>query len=199
MDLLQGLPLPGVALLRLGISILFQQSYWMVCHSQMVKSYLSSTCLPGGGFLDPLHSLCCWSLIYPPSRSKDNQWSVNKGGEPFTQHTQDLLWMGHRQIQIVSYNRENISSDPEWRFLPLGRCVEKITLKKYVGIHRNKEFWLLQNSTVFFILLCSSFEIKVRIAEAAWARNLAVSLRPATATGIQLVHSTGSRDPPNWG
>lgn len=71
------------------------------------------TCLPGGRSVDPLRSLCCWSLIYPLSKSKDNQWNVNKGGELFTRHIQDPLRMGHRQIQIASYCRENISSDPE--------------------------------------------------------------------------------------
>lgn len=29
------------------------------------EEQLVITCLPGGGSLDPLHSLCCWSIIYP--------------------------------------------------------------------------------------------------------------------------------------
>lgn len=74
-------------------------------------------------------------------------------------------------------------------------CVKSNSQKIYrndgEGLLRSKEFWLLQNFTVFFILLLSSFGIKVShfwlCIQAAGAWSLAVSPRPATATGIQLI------------
>lgn len=35
------------------------------------EELLVITCLPGGGPLDPLHSLSCWSLIYPGKCTPD--------------------------------------------------------------------------------------------------------------------------------